>query len=190
MTQVNFMKKIRGETRGCIIAILAILAVGAAFFALLFSPLPDSRARSDLPFDHESDEAAIHFFLSHQDSFEDLRVRLEKQTTLVYYDLQRDEASPETALASDNAQRQIIRQIMKNLGLSALNGPASSWGLRMIFQSEGMVTAGSTKSFYFSRVTPQKIVPSIENFVIDAPESEGVYRNIVPNWYLKLDWGG
>ena len=117
-------------------------------------------------------------------------MRIEKQTTLVYYDLQRDEASPKAALGANNEEREMIRQLMKNHGVSALNGPVSSWGLRMVFRNEGMVTAGSTKSFYFSRLKPEKIVPSIENFVIDAPESEGVYRNIVPNWYLKLDWGG
>jgi hypothetical protein len=33
-------------------------------------------------------------------------------------------------------------------------------------------------------------VPCIENLVIDEPESEGVNRKIVPNWYLNLDWGG
>ncbi len=62
----------------------------------------------------------------------------------------------------------------------------------MIFQSEGMVMVMSsrTKSFYFSRQTPPRPVPCIENFVIDEPESEGVNRKIVPNWYLKLDWGG
>lgn len=190
MPQVNLMNKNKGETRGCVIAILAILAVGVVFFALLFSPLPSFRDESDLPFDHSSDDSAINFFLSHQDSFEELRVKIEKQTTLVYYDLQRDEASPKAALGANNEEREMIRQLMKNLGVSALNGPVSSWGLRMIFRSEGMVTAGSTKSFYFSRLKPEKIVPSIENFVIDAPESEGVYRNIVPNWYLKLDWGG
>ena len=52
-----------------------------------------------------------------------------------------------------------------------------------------MVMSSRTKSFYFSRQTPPRPVPCIENFVIDEPESEGVNRKIVPNWYLKLDWG-
>lgn len=131
----------------------------------------------------------MRFFLSHQEFFEQLRECVEQNKALVYYDLERDEATPVNALDQD-VDRQAIRQLMKNLGLSALNGPASGWGVRMIFQSEGFVVAGSNKSFYFSLQTPPRLVPSIENFVIDAPESEGVFRNIAPNWYLKLDWGG
>jgi len=177
-----------GETRSCIIAIVAILSVAAVIFALLLSPLPSSRDKSSLPFDPESDGSAIQFFLTHQDSFEQLREIIEKKKTLVYYDLERDETSPPNAFADDgqDQDRQVIRQLMTDLGLEALNGPASDWGLRMIFHGEGMVMSSTTKSFYFSRQTPTRVVPSIENFVIDAPESEGVYRNMVPNWYLKM----
>jgi hypothetical protein len=143
-----------------------------------------------VPFNPKSDDSAIQVFLSYRESFEDLRSWTEKKTTLVHYHLERDEASPSTALESEDEDRQVIRYLMGRLGLSALNGLASRWGLRMIFWSEGMVMSSVSKSFYYSLKTPPRVVPSIENFVIDAPESEGVYRSIAPNGYLKLDWGG
>ncbi|MEQ1747788.1 MAG: hypothetical protein ABL974_00085 [Prosthecobacter sp.] len=175
---------------GCLVALVMLLGLGVALFALLIFPLPSSSEKSDLPFRADSDDSSIQFFLAHQEAFEQLRHLIEAKKHLEYYDLKRDEVIPKNAVPNEDLDRLAIRQLMTNLGLSALNGPASDWGLRMIFQSEGMVMSSSTKSFYFSHQTPPRLVPSIENFVLDAPESEGVYRKIVPNWYLKLDWGG
>lgn len=180
-----------GETSyGCLVALVILLGFGIALFALIISPLPNSSEKSDLPFRADSDDSAIQFFLAHQEAFEQLRQLIETKTQLAYYNHKRDDVIPKNALPNEDLDRLAIRQLMTNLGLSALNGPASDWGLRMIFQSEGMVMSSSTKSFYFSHQTPPRLVPSIENFVLDAPESEGVYKNIAPNWYLKLDWGG
>jgi hypothetical protein len=68
---------------------VAIIGIAVAFFALLISLLPSSREKSDLPFNTESDDSAIQFFMSHQESIEDFRERIEKKTALVYYDLKR-----------------------------------------------------------------------------------------------------
>lgn len=173
------------SSRGCLVVVA--LCVGAlALFTLPIGTKDKDASRSD----SDSDESSMRFFVDHAADFEKLRELVELHPTLVHYHLARDVATPWEALDHQDDHRSKIRSLMKDLGISALNGPASDWGIRLIIQNEGWAMASITKSFYFSRQAPAPLVPSIEKHVIKEPESSGVYWWIAPNWYLKMDWGG
>ena len=172
------------------LAILVFVSAVVVFVGMILAPLPTSGTRPGYPSDKDAE--ALQFFHDHQADFERLRSLIAAYPALIYVHRDRRELIPDDAIAKATEEWSEIQGLMTRLKLDALNGPASDWGLRMVFWGRGLVTASTTRSFWFSDVPPvrARVFPSLDTGFPDTPGSSSAFREIVPNWYLRLDWGG
>lgn len=169
------------------LGLLLLLSVPCAIIMLAF----DDRTRPGSAYPSDSDAAAIDFFHAHRQDFEKMRSLIEGHPFIYLAAESGRDESPPGAFRDVTQTRKELLRLMETLRLQAINGTQSSWGIRLILRSAGMVMAGSNKSFHYSGKTPPKnLVPSTEGFVPNTPDSSGVCRPIESGWYLQFDWGG
>lgn len=169
--------------------LLVILGFGTLLLGFILSPISPVLSKG-----YPSKEAApaIEFFRQHQADFERLRTLITAHPSLVYLHLKRREATPPDVFHHDKHALEEVLTLMTQLRLTSLNGPASSWGLRMSFWSQGMVMASQDLSFWFSEIPPDKdrIFATFGDHLPDKSGSGSAFCEIASHWYLRLDWGG
>ena len=170
--------------------LLVLIGTGLLLLAIIMAPFPPSDRNPKHP--SKKDAEALQFFHDHQADFERLRHLVADRPTLIYVHAGRREVIPPDAFANALQEWNEIMGLMTRLELAGLNGPASDRGLRMVFWGRGMVTASTTRSFWFSDVPPDRarVFSSLDTGFPDTPGSSSAFREILPNWYLRLDWGG
>ncbi len=172
------------------LVLLVLLGLGLLLVGLVLSPIPTSRDPEVYP--SRKAAPALQFFHQHQADMERLRSLVAARPALVYLHLKRRETVPKDVFANDSAAFNEVLALMTRLQLVWLNGRASSWGIRLSFWSQGMVTASTTQSFWFSEVPPAHD-QIFTNFGDQLPSKYGSgssFCEITPHWYLRLDWGG
>jgi hypothetical protein len=166
-----------------------LIGLSMILLSIVLSPIDPHRDPTVYPSNRET--PAIEFFHAHAKDFERLRVLVSAHPELIYLHLGRREVSPKHVLEESNPEFKDILSIMARLKLASLNGPASDWGLRMSFLGSGMATGGKDHSFWFCETPPQdeQLLNTLDVH-IPQPGSSSIFRQILPCWYLRYDWGG
>lgn len=180
----------RSDSGRSTLMLLVFLGLGLALLGFILSPIAPARNRDVYPSNEEA--PALQFFREHQADFEKLRNLVAAHPSLIYLHRDRGEVVPKDAFGNDAAALNEVLTLMTRLRLASVNGAASSWGLRMCFLSEGMVTASVTRSFWFGDIppSPDRIFATFGDHFPDKSGSGSAYCTITPHWYLRFDWGG